>query len=176
MSVLGHVLSTWSEWTKTTSPAVQNMPKHIHLSFISELTSRVPQGGYRELSLVGSKNEWARTDTIFLAISEVCDGTVSLRSKALSVEEYKFSKCCSKKCNIAIIWLHDKKKYLFSTQECKFNFCFHWSLSSSNFWLCLLETQVPSKILACSFLVDAHELNILQYHLTYCRKCNWAGQ
>ena len=33
---------------------------------------------YPELALYGSKNERARTDTVFLPISEVCDGTVSL--------------------------------------------------------------------------------------------------
>ena len=31
-----------------------------------------------ELALYGSKNECARTDTVFLPISEVCNGTVSL--------------------------------------------------------------------------------------------------
>ena len=33
---------------------------------------------YTELALYGSKNECARTDTVLLPISEVCDGTVSL--------------------------------------------------------------------------------------------------
>ena len=33
---------------------------------------------YTELALYGSKNECASTDTVFLPISEVCDGTVSL--------------------------------------------------------------------------------------------------
>ena len=33
---------------------------------------------YTELGLYGSKNECARTDIVFLPISEVCDGTVSL--------------------------------------------------------------------------------------------------
>ena len=33
---------------------------------------------YTELALYGSKNECARTDTVFLPISEVCNGTVSL--------------------------------------------------------------------------------------------------
>ena len=33
---------------------------------------------YTELALYGSKNVCARTDTVFLPISEVCDGTVSL--------------------------------------------------------------------------------------------------
>ena len=32
---------------------------------------------YNELALYGSKNLCARTDTVFLPISEVCDGTVS---------------------------------------------------------------------------------------------------
>ena len=31
-----------------------------------------------ELALYCSKNECAKTDTVFLSISEVCDGTVSL--------------------------------------------------------------------------------------------------
>ena len=33
---------------------------------------------YAELALYGSKNECAKTDTVFLSISEVCDGMVSL--------------------------------------------------------------------------------------------------
>ena len=33
---------------------------------------------YTELALYGSTNECATTDTVFLPISEVCDGTVSL--------------------------------------------------------------------------------------------------
>ena len=33
---------------------------------------------YIGLALYGSQNECARTDTVFLPISEVCDGTVSL--------------------------------------------------------------------------------------------------
>ena len=33
---------------------------------------------YIELALYGSKNECARTDTVFLPISEVCDDMVSL--------------------------------------------------------------------------------------------------
>ena len=36
---------------------------------------------YTELALYGSKNECARTDTVFLPISEVCDSTVSLNSQ-----------------------------------------------------------------------------------------------
>ena len=33
---------------------------------------------YTELALYDSKNVSARTDTLFLPISEVCDGTVTL--------------------------------------------------------------------------------------------------
>ena len=33
---------------------------------------------YTEWALYGSKNVFARTDTVFLPISEVCDGKVSL--------------------------------------------------------------------------------------------------
>ena len=33
---------------------------------------------YNELALYGSQNLCARTDTVFLPISEVCDGMVSL--------------------------------------------------------------------------------------------------
>ena len=33
---------------------------------------------YTELALYGSKNECTRTDTVFLPVSEVCDGKVSL--------------------------------------------------------------------------------------------------
>ena len=68
---------------KITSPAVQNVTYLTHVSFISELTSTVPLGGYEEyiyrFSPNGSKNKWCRTLTVFLPISEVCDGTVSLK-------------------------------------------------------------------------------------------------
>ena len=60
-----------------------NYALNTHLNLISELTSRVPQGVYGEYiytekALYGSKKECARTDTVFLPISEVCDGIVSL--------------------------------------------------------------------------------------------------
>ena len=35
---------------------------------------------YTKLALYGSKNECARTDTVFLPLSEVCNGTVSLEN------------------------------------------------------------------------------------------------
>ena len=38
-----------------------------------------------KLALYGSKNECARTDTVFLSISEACDGKVSLLSIVLTV-------------------------------------------------------------------------------------------
>ena len=34
---------------------------------------------FTELAFYGSKNECARTETVFLPISEVCDGMVSLK-------------------------------------------------------------------------------------------------
>ena len=40
---------------------------------------------YTELTLYGSNNECARTDTVFLPISEICDGTVSLMNTTASV-------------------------------------------------------------------------------------------
>ena len=33
---------------------------------------------YTELALYGTKNEFSRTDNVFIPMSEVCDGTVSL--------------------------------------------------------------------------------------------------
>ena len=45
---------------------------------ISELTSREPQVGSVELGLFGSENEYFRTDTVFLHLSEVSKGGVSL--------------------------------------------------------------------------------------------------
>ena len=33
---------------------------------------------YTELALNGSNNDWPRTNTVFLPISEVCDGKVSI--------------------------------------------------------------------------------------------------
>ena len=44
---------------------------------------------YTELALYGSKNECARTDTVFLPISEVCDGKVSLKNLQLSFSNPK---------------------------------------------------------------------------------------
>ena len=38
---------------------------------------------YAELALYGSKNECARADTVFLHLSKVCNGTVSLDSSEL---------------------------------------------------------------------------------------------
>ena len=58
------------------------MAYHTHLSLISELTFRVPEGNmesiYTELAFYGNKNLCAKTDNVFSLISEVCDGTVSL--------------------------------------------------------------------------------------------------
>ena len=52
------------------------------MSFISELTSTVPEGDmesiYTELALYGSNNECARADNIYFPISEVCNGMISL--------------------------------------------------------------------------------------------------
>ena len=41
---------------------------------------------YPELALCGSKNECARTDTVFFTISEVSEGTVSLARKKVWTE------------------------------------------------------------------------------------------
>ena len=51
-----------------------------HLSFISDLEhfGGIMASMYTELVLYGSKNECARTDTVFLPISEVCNSKVSL--------------------------------------------------------------------------------------------------
>ena len=52
------------------------------LSFMSELTSTVPQGNmesiYTGLALYGSKTLCARTDNVLFPISEVFNSTVSL--------------------------------------------------------------------------------------------------
>ena len=45
---------------------------------------------YTELALYGSKNVCARTDTVFLPISEVCDDMVSLvKDKSYSTVKLK---------------------------------------------------------------------------------------
>ena len=44
---------------------------------------------YPELALCGSKNECARTDTVFFPISEVSDGTVSLSNDQLQINANK---------------------------------------------------------------------------------------
>ena len=43
---------------------------------------------YIELALYASKNECARTDTVFLPIAKVCDGTVSLIEYKLDQNMY----------------------------------------------------------------------------------------
>ena len=53
------------------------------------LTSKVHQGDmesiYPELALCGSKNECARTDTVFFTISEFSEGTVSLAEQCYTI-------------------------------------------------------------------------------------------
>ena len=44
---------------------------------------------YIGLALYGSKNECARTHTVFLPISEVCNGTVSLIYDPIDVSNLK---------------------------------------------------------------------------------------
>ena len=82
MRVLWHVLSTWSEWMKTTCPVWLNMPNHTHFTLLLELTSWVHQGGYKEyISLVRplwQHNECARTATVFFPISQVWARGVTL--------------------------------------------------------------------------------------------------
>ena len=61
---------------------------------------------YTELALYGSKNKCARTDHVFLPISEVCDGTVSL-ALTLDVKVlwfvYQVTVCVKKWHNNAIV-------------------------------------------------------------------------
>ena len=58
---------------------------------------------YTKLALYGSKNECARTDTVVLPISEVCDGTVSLWIACLGepLSENAFSSTAIKICSLA---------------------------------------------------------------------------
>ena len=58
------------------------MPLQTHFSFISELTSTVPQGGIwsvylPSLPFMGKQNLCARTNNAFSPILEVCTGMVS---------------------------------------------------------------------------------------------------
>ena len=46
---------------------------------------------YTELALYDSKNYCARTDTVFLPISEVCNGTVSLSIPEVIKAQRKFT-------------------------------------------------------------------------------------
>ena len=66
---------------KMTCPAVQNLPEHTHLRFISELTSSL-RGDIESINpkftLYESQNEFIRTDTVFLLFSGMSEGTVSL--------------------------------------------------------------------------------------------------
>ena len=47
---------------------------------------------YTELSLNGSKNECAKSDTVFLPISEFCNGTVSLCSWLSNIRNIFFDR------------------------------------------------------------------------------------
>ena len=51
----------------------------------------------------------------------------------------------------------------FSTLGCQFSCCFRWSLSSSNFRLCLLETQV-------SGYLTKQSSSMLDLFFPYCGK------
>ena len=44
-----------------------------------------------ELALYGSTNECARTDTVLLPISEVCNGTVSISASILNIHNYSIA-------------------------------------------------------------------------------------
>ena len=44
---------------------------------------------FTELALFGSKNECARTDIVFLPLSEVCDGKVSLNESISDKAVYR---------------------------------------------------------------------------------------
>ena len=48
MSVLGHILYSWRGRLHSLGSSGSSKLKHTHFSFISELTSTVPQGGYGE--------------------------------------------------------------------------------------------------------------------------------
>ena len=43
---------------------------------------------HTELALYGSQNACARTDTVFLPIAEVCDGTVSFTKLSIPHETF----------------------------------------------------------------------------------------
>ena len=53
---------------------------------------------YTELALYGSKNEGARTDTVFLPISKVCNGMVSLGEVYMFSYVYLPCECCTGVC------------------------------------------------------------------------------
>ena len=87
MNVLAHILSSWTGSLYSCRTSGQNKPQHTHFRIMSELTSRVSQGGYgeskSEFALYGSKNECTRTDTVFLSLSEVSEGALSLIKKKI---------------------------------------------------------------------------------------------
>ena len=61
------------------------------------------------------------------------------------------------------IWFRKAKSW-FSTFKWRFSFCFHLRPSSSNFWLCLLETQVFT--VPCTIMHYAPHHSLL--HCTLC--------
>ena len=78
----GHVLSTRSEWMKTTSQLYKICSYTLiwasFHSLLLEYLRGVMASILPEVALYGSKNECARTDHVFLPISEVRNDTVSL--------------------------------------------------------------------------------------------------
>ena len=52
---------------------------HLRANFLRGYLRGFMESTYTELALKGSKSECARTDTVFLPISEVCNGMVSLK-------------------------------------------------------------------------------------------------
>ena len=49
----------------------------LHLGYLGGVMENI----YTDLALYGSKNECVRNDAVFLPISQVCNGTVSLIKK-----------------------------------------------------------------------------------------------
>ena len=64
--------------TKLTKHARSTLILASTQSYLLEYLKGDMESIYTKLALCGSKKEWARTDTLFLYLSEVSKGTVSL--------------------------------------------------------------------------------------------------
>ena len=75
----GFLNKTISEWQGQNFPCYNKMNRNGARTVADQIVRGDMRSIYPELALCGSKNEFVRTDIVLLHLSEVSEGTVSLR-------------------------------------------------------------------------------------------------